>query len=125
MQWESLPGAPTPMPRSGQRDSYLPPLEEGTATTHLPQRPPNVVVVPPHSPGEVDQEQDNAGYFGIGRRLSNAARQTSSRFFPTLNTVNTTPDDYEEDQYESEMVDVLDTVGKLSYRLNGLGLRLI
>jgi hypothetical protein len=123
-QWESLPGAHPPMPRSGQRDSYMPPLEEGTATTNLPQRPPNLVV-PPESLGDADQNQENAGYFGIGRRLSNAARQTSSRFFPTLSTVNTVPGDLREEQYESDMVDVLDTLGELNCRSGSLGLRLI
>lgn len=107
MHWEALPGA-----RGNQRGSaYMPPLEEGTATSTPPQRPPNAVL-PSENFGEVDQNPDHPGYFGIGRRLSNAAGQTYSRFFPTLNTINTQPVDPQEEQYESDMVDVLDTLGE-------------
>ena len=115
MNWEALPGM-----RGSQRDSSrMPPLEEDTATTSTPpQRPANLVLPPGNGNnnlGEVDRNPDPAGYFGIGRRLSNAAGQTYSRFFPTLNTVNTEPQDPREEQYESHMVDVLDTLGENSY----------
>ena len=89
----------------------MPPLEEGAATNNLPQRPPNLVLRPENL-GEVDQNPENSGYFGIGRRLSNAAGQTYSRFFPTLNTVNSAPPGSREEQFESDMVDVLDTIGE-------------
>lgn len=121
MQWESLPGAHPP--RAVQRGSYMPSVEEGTAITNVQQRPANTALQSGDL-GEVDQNPEIAGYFGIGRRLSNAARQTSSRFFPTLSTVNTAPPDPQEEQYESDMVDVLDTLGELSC-LGNLGLRLI
>ena len=111
MQWEALPGT-----RGGQRGSGpMPPLEEGTSTSNVPQRPPNRVL-PPENLREGDQNPDNSGYFGIGRRLSNAAGQTYSRFFPTLNTISTAPSEVQEDQYESDMVDVLDTLGEQSCR---------
>lgn len=107
MHWESLPGA-----SGGQRDSgYMPPLEEDTATGPAPQRPPNAVLPQGNNLGDVDHNPDNGGYFGIGRRLSNAAGQTYSRFFPTLNMVNTEQMDPEEEQYEADMVNVLDTIG--------------
>ena len=93
----------------------MPPLEEGTATSTPLQRPPNAVLQGENL-GEVDQNPENSGYFGIGRRLSNVAGQTYSRFFPTLNTINTPPVDPEEEQYESDLVDVLDTLGECTCR---------
>lgn len=44
--------------------------------------------------------------------MSNAAGQTYSRFFPALNTVNSAPPDPQEEQFELDMVDVLDTIGE-------------
>jgi hypothetical protein len=112
MHWEALPGA-----RGSQRNSaYMPPLEEGTATT-TPQRPANLVA-PSEDLGDVDQDAD-PGYFGIGRRLSNGAGQTYTRFFPTMSTFATHPEDAQEEQYESDMVDVLDTLGEFCYLGNG------
>jgi hypothetical protein len=90
----------------------MPPLEEGSATLDVPQRPQNAVLQQ-HNLGDVDQDVEHPGYFGVGRRLSNAAGQTYSRFFPTLSTVTTTYVDPREEQYEADMVDVLDTLGEL------------
>jgi hypothetical protein len=104
MHWESLPGAHE---RGGHREAYMPAVEEGTATTDTPTRPPNAVLQPPTA----DETPDNGGYFGMGRRMSNAARATSSRFFPALSTAPTAADTQEE-QYEADMVDVLDTLGQ-------------
>ena len=112
MHWETLPGA-----RGSQRISaYMPPLEEGTATSTQAQAPASQVLSPgSQNVGEVDQSSDHPGYFGVGRRLSNAAGQTYSRFFPTLNTVDSQQADSQEEQYESDIVDVLDTIGEPNY----------
>lgn len=83
----------------------LPPVLENAAATNTPTRPPLSVL--PSDPAAKDEEQ-GGGYFG--RRLS-SAWQTSTRFLPTLKsskTTQVTP----EDAYETEMVNILDTIGK-------------
>jgi hypothetical protein len=106
MQWPSIHVGG--IPRAVQRAPCMPTLEESAATSTLPTRPPNSL-----PPGELgDGSPENAASRGIGRRLSNAAGQTYSRFFPTLESIKTAPAGPAEEQYDSEaIVDVLDTVG--------------
>jgi hypothetical protein len=84
--------------------SHMPSLPEGAAPTTTNLERPTISVLPP------DDEVAATGV-PLGRRLSQAAGQTYARFFPTLNTLSRAETEVPESRYESELVNVLDTIG--------------
>ena len=87
----------------------MPIVQEGDATADVPERPP-ATVLPASDASRI--VEDTRGNGGVGRRLGNAW-QASTRFLPTLGKTNDRQDDDMESQYESDLVNVLDTIGEL------------
>ena len=85
----------------------MPVVREGDAAADTPERPP-ATVLPAGYAGE-SMEDTRGG--GVGKRMGNAW-QASTRFLPTLGRTNSRPAEDRESQFETDLVNVLDTIGE-------------